>query len=578
MSLDNTNGNDVLISELRMKKQLAQICGMTRNQLIDRCRELYKKDGMAALLFDNLKKSEGLYYRLYRFGITQGKLLKKLGVEEEFRKYKKIKYGWTWERILKETKPIVDKLGFLPPAGWFQKNDYSSIVFAVYGLDKTWNDLRLEFDAYKGSSFVESRNGIRWRSHPEASMSNFLYARGIKHKLGRKYPDRFAQYADQKYGYYDLTFLDRKGRWIDVEIWGDTPMGHNEKGYAKKRKMKERFNKKNDRFVGIDFQDCFDEEQLAYILKRFIGRKKPYIFEKPFDREIQSTHWSNADELIEYCRHLVKSFPGGKFPTEEWLRKRGKWRDREGVAYNTLSVYIKTWLGGMRKLRQILGQPEASTIKWDRETALAEYKKWYEKYGYTPGSARSRFRQRKMNISKEEVDKAIRISTAAEKYLGGARRACKLLGIKHSIRWNKKKVLEEFNKWYEKYHCTPRTALRRLRLGSIKISRDEADRASSLAAAIPKYMGGNIRACELLGIEHRIRWNKKKALSEFKKWYDKYNCTPLATYHRFRNGQVGVNREEADHAARLCAAVYKHVGGNLRACELLGIKPKRFQH
>jgi len=433
----------VLRLELDMRKIPNRICGMTRKQLIDRCRELYEKEGMEALLFDSLKKRERLYYRLYRFGITQKKLVKKLGVEGEFRRYKKNKFGWTWERIIKETKPIVEKMGFLPPADWFRKNNYSSIPFALYGLKKTWNDLRLEFDSYKGSSFVESRNGIRWRSHPEASLSNFLYARGIKHKLGRKYPDRFAQYAGQKYGYYDLTFLDRKGRWIDVEIWGDKPMGHDEKGYARKRRTKEKFNINNLKFVGINFQDCFDEGLLAGILKPYIGIVAPYVFEKPFDRVIQSTHWSNTDELLSHCKDFAKRFPDGHFPTEEWLRKRGKWKGRKGVAYNTLSIYIKTWVGGIRKLREILGQSEVSTEVWNREKALAEFKAWNDRYGCSPDAARTRFRRGKMNISKEEANKAGRISTAVHKYLGSARRAYELLGIKHTTLWNKKKVLEE---------------------------------------------------------------------------------------------------------------------------------------
>jgi hypothetical protein len=54
--------------------------------------------------------------------------------------------------------------------------------------------------------------------------------------------------------------------------------------------------------------------------------------------------------------------PDGKFPTEEWLRKRGRWADRPGEPYNTLSVYIKQWIGGVRKLRLLLDQEEASTI------------------------------------------------------------------------------------------------------------------------------------------------------------------------------------------------------------------------
>jgi hypothetical protein len=554
-----------------MKKPPAVICGMTRTQLIDQCRELYKKEGPEALLFQNLKKNESSYFRLYRFGITQRTLLKKLGVEEEFLKYRKSRYGWTWGRIINKTKPIVKKMGFLPPAGWFQKNDYSSIVAAVYSLKKTWNDLRLEFDSYKGSSFVESRNGMRWRSYPEASLSNFLYARGIKQKLGSKYPERFAKYAGQKYGYYDLSFLDRKSRWVDVEIWGDKPKGHNEKGYAKKRKIKERFNINNKKFVGIDFQDCFDEERLALIMKRFIGRKKPYIFEKPFDREVQSTHWSNADELIVYCKHLVKGFPGGKFPTEDWLRKRGRWKDRKGVAYNTLSVYIKTWLGGVRKLRQILGQPELSTVKWDRKTALAEYKKWHGKYGCTPGSALARFRRGEKFISKDEANHASRIREAVANHVGSDITACEVLGIEHQTRWNRRKVLREYRNWLDKFKFSPQTALYRSRQGKMNLSNNEADQASRLGAAVQSHIGGHAKACRSLRIKLIPKWNKKKVLAEYKKWYSRYHCSPMSIYGRFRKGRPNISQAEAEQAVRLSGAAQRYFGSITKIHELTGI-------
>lgn len=416
------------------------ICGKTKEQLIEDCRALYALRGFTGISFKNLKKVDGLYYRLYRFGITQKALLQLLGIEEEYKVYKKkvfkrtvngkIQRAWSWERVIKEARTIVKRQGFLPPGEWFHKNGLGSLVSAVYSHDKTWDDLRSEFASYEGSSFVESRSGIRWRSHPEASLSNFLYARGIKHKLGRKYPGDFAKFAQQNYGYYDVTILDKKNKWVDVEVWGDKPFGHDEKGYAKKRDLKEKYNLANKQFLGIQYQDCFDEQQLSVILKPYIGVIKPHIFEKPTDKVIQSTHWSNTDELVEYCRHFAKNCSGGKFPTEEWLRKRGKWKNRKGVAYNTLSIYIKTWAGGIRNLRKIIGQEENSTLTWDKEKTLVEFNKWYVKYGYTPSAAAQRFLRHQISISKEEYNKAQRINAAIQKYVGSALEACKILNIK----------------------------------------------------------------------------------------------------------------------------------------------------
>lgn len=267
-----------------------------------------------------------------------------LNLEEEFFAWKKAQ-GWTWEKVLVDVRPIVEREGFLPPAGWFQANGKPYLVQAVYNMDKTWEDLRVEFQSFENSSFVQSRNGMRWRSRPEASFSNYLYARGIEHKLGEKYPDSFSEFADQNYGYYDLHFLSKNSKWIDVEIWGEKPNGHGQKHYAHKRSQKEQFNKGRAGFLGVEFRDCYSDEDLGRVLEPFIGVIEPYIFEKKQDKLIHSVHWSNADELIDFCRELASQQKDGKFPTEEWLRKRGKWKDRKGEAYNTASVYIKKMVG-----------------------------------------------------------------------------------------------------------------------------------------------------------------------------------------------------------------------------------------
>ncbi len=428
-----------MISKTR-RTTCKKICGKTQKELIEECRQLYAKHGFKGISFKRLKITNRLYYRLYRFGITQQQLIRLLGLEDEYAVHRrksfkrrvgdKIQYRWSWERVIKEARAVFKEKGFLPPGEWFSKNGRGSLVQAVYSHNKTWADLRSQFDSFQGSSFIESRNNMRWRSHPEASLSNFLYARGIDHKIGRKYPADFAKYAKQNYGYYDLTFLSNKKKWIDVEIWGDKPLGHDEKGYAKKRLIKEKYNSSNDQFLGIQYQDCFDEKRLSLILKPYIGLIKPYIFEKATDKIIQSTHWSNTDELVEYCKDLASKSPGGKFPTEEWLRKRGKWKNRKGPALNTLAVYIKTWIGGVRKLRIILGQEEHSTVLWTRDKVLEEYKKWFDTHGLTPGAAAQRVYRGQMSLSEADYNKACCINAAVNKYIGSALDVCQILGIK----------------------------------------------------------------------------------------------------------------------------------------------------
>jgi len=401
--------------------------GLSEEELVDQYRILYKKQGIGALLFKNIDKR--LYFALYYKGISLKDVLDKLSLTDEMRRYKTETTGWTWKKVIENAKAIVEEQSFLPPAGWFQANGMSAIVAAVYSLGKNWEDLRNEFNSFEGSSFVESRNGMRWRSHPEASISNFLYARGIEHTNGKKYPEEYSEYGDASYGYYDLHFKSNNNEWIDVEVWGDKPKGHNEKGYQQKRTAKEKFNENNSHFLGLHYSDCYEEDRLEALLEPYVGCISPFIFDKPTDKLIQPTHWSNADELIDYCKEIAKKQPNGMFPTEEWLRKRGKWKDREGPAYNTVSIYIKTWIGGVRKLREILGQSEYSTIQWDKSSAIQAYKDFYDEYGITAGQARQMFRRGDKTVSAETARTAVNICSAVEKYAGGSPAVNQELGI-----------------------------------------------------------------------------------------------------------------------------------------------------
>lgn len=400
---------------------------MSRDELLEYCRKLYEHRGAESLSYGELSKHKALYYNLYKSGLNQKNLLLLLDVKDE---YKESTATWSWERILQEASAVKVKIGFLPPAGWFQKNGLASVVTATYSLKRTWEELRAELDDFENSSFVESRNAMRWRSHPEASLSNFLYTRGINHKRGEKYPAEYANHSDSSYAYFDLHFVNSVNEWIDVEIWGDKPHGHNESGYKIKRLHKELFNANNPNFLGIHFKDCFNEEKLTEILEPHIGIVQPFKFDKPSDQIIHSTHWSNADELIQYCKQIAASMPDGNFPTEEWLRKRGKWKNRPGETYNTVSIYIKTWLGGIRNLRELLNQEHASTISWTKESAITAYRDFYQNYKLTPNQVRHLYRKGNGAISSELARQATNIAAAAEKYAGGCAAINSLLGIK----------------------------------------------------------------------------------------------------------------------------------------------------
>jgi hypothetical protein len=398
-------------------------------EIINECKILYKKKGIGSLQYRNMPKK--LYHRLYSNGIRLSHVHRQLGLENEFKKFKENEARWSWGKIVAFVKPIVVKQNFLPPAAWFQSNEKAYVVAAVYSLGHTWDDLRKEFKSYENSNFVISRNGLRWRSHPEASLSNFLFARGIKHSNGKKYPDSYSKKTGQSYGIYDLEFYDKREKLIVVEIWGDKPYGHAEVHYEYKKRLKLSFNSKNKNFLGMHFTDCYSESKLEKILLKYIGTIKPYNFQTNYDTIIPTSHWSNADEVILYCQELTKSFPGGIFPAEDWLRKRGRWKNRKGETYSTLASKITDWIGGIRKLRSIINQPMNSTIKWDREKAIEEYKKVYKTYGLTTGQLRGKLRSKQIKLTEEERFKINNLDAAVRKHFGSCYDLNEQLGIKN---------------------------------------------------------------------------------------------------------------------------------------------------
>jgi Probable Zinc-ribbon domain len=339
-----------------------------------------------------------------------------------------LKY-WTWEKIVSVAREIADREGHLPPAGKLQAAGYAMLIQCLYKQGKSWDDLRQASASFETSSFVPSRSGLRWRSHPEASLSNFLFARGVRHEKGQRYPEDYAEFSGKTYGYYDLHFFDTTGRVIDVEIWGDKPHGHAEAAYAKVRGKKEDYNSGRPTFLGIHYADCLNDKKLTKILQPYVGTVEPYVFQKSHDPYIESTHWSNADELLETCCQIAAQQPDGKFPAEDWLRKRGKWARREGPVYNTVSIYIKLWLGGIRKARELLGQPEHSTIHWNRDTALRELRQWFERYGRSPHALRYDVRLGSALVDPAEAKRASNIAHAVTKYVGTMSQALAILGI-----------------------------------------------------------------------------------------------------------------------------------------------------
>lgn len=505
-------------------RRIVAFSKLSREELLEYCRELYNERGISALSYSELRIVKTLYMNLYRAGLTQKRLIAELRLKQEYADYKlsvplvraggRVVARWTWDRCIEEAAIAKGLFSSLPPAGWFQAHGQQSLVQAVYYLGKTWEMLREELDDFGGSSFVESRSGVRWRSHPEASLSNFLFARGVEHKRGERYPKDYADHAAARYAYYDLHFRSKSGKWIDVEIWGDKPNGHDEYRYKEKRLDKENYHAGRTDFLGIHFKDCYSDNVLTKLLAPHIGIIEPFRFSKHTDRHIESSHWSNADDLLKSCRALAASLPDGKFPTEEWLRKRGKWANREGEPLNTMAVYIRLWIGGVRKVRELLGQSENSTSEWNRKSAIEAYKLFYKEHGMTTAQYRSLIRSGSEDASAEIAKQAANIGAAVSKYVGGTAALNEKLGISivRKTKWTRDAVIDGYKGVIDQWGISPSQLLSDYRSSKVVLAREYATELQRLIGSTARlFPGGAREVYAVLSFDSPSRPRKKRS-------------------------------------------------------------------
>ena len=493
--------NDTSAPPANPKAPITSFARMTEVELLAYCRRLYDEHGFEALTFRSLQSMGNLYVKLYQKGLTKTALIERLHLAVEYSQYEsarakvyagKIREPWTWERVVSVASDLFEQHGHLPSSSWFQRHKLGAVSHYVYRSGRTWDQLQEAVGALAGGRFVESRNGLRWLSHAEASLSNYLYARGIEHKKGERYPASYTLISDAKYGLYDLHFRNKSGEWVDVEVWGDNPKGHQPEKYARRRKHKEVFNSDNLRFLGIPHQSCYDDVMLGIVLEPHIGIVEPFQFKKLVDKVIPSTHWSNADELLAYCRQVASEAPGGTFPTEDWLRKRGRWSERPGVAYNTLAVYAKLWLGGTRAVRRLLGQEHASTLQWDEESAIREYKRFTEQHAQTPGQVLGIEHDRGQGtIAPETLADATRVIGAVQKYAGGALAVQRRLGMVESRKyWNADSAASAYGEFSRIHGVTPSQAVGRwYDKSALALSEDLTGQARKILGAYKKHVG-----------------------------------------------------------------------------------------
>ncbi|MGI9556150.1 MAG: hypothetical protein ACR2M9_04740 [Cyanophyceae cyanobacterium] len=428
-------------------------------ELLEQLDLLYESEGYDALTFDRLK-AEGIYFKLYHYGWNAEKICNRFGMtkaewNEQRRTRKNQSKGhihWTPEMVYQCFEEMVNHYDYIPTAHEIRTGPfahYGAIFLYMGEYEINYDVIRAKYpDRKYGPQFgqmredienpangmknrarwTESMAGMRWHSRAEASLSNFLYARGITHRKGELYPDEYAETSDYARGWYDLHFETPDGRQIDVEIWGNF-----DEAYMKKRQAKEDFNSDNQNFLGMDWETC-TEEGLTETLEPYLGIIEPFVFDKPEHRIIQTSFWSDAEEIIETCRSIAAQQPDGRFPTEHWLRKRGHYADREGETYNTLGVYIQKYVGGLLKLREILGEDTSHYIRWDAEKSLEHLDLYLQKTGgFGPKTIYSRLLRKGLQKTPEGKS-AAQLGAALDKYHGGQTAAILKLGYNQKNR------------------------------------------------------------------------------------------------------------------------------------------------
>ena len=393
-----------------------------RTAFLAAVRAHYEERGLEALALRALGEA-GLRHRMEKLGLRQADVVAALGLTDEFERHRKatFKYRgvekprWSWQQAVTSARTLLEAEGDLPTIPWCRRNGHSHLVNVVFQTGHTWEHLREAIGLPPSARFFQSRSGVRWRSRPEACLSNFFLARGVEHKRGEAYPAGYAEQSGRARAHYDMHFRAADGRWVAVEVWGNLAGDHFGGGrYADTRKLKEVWNHEQvPDFLGIDHGDCLSDDRLKRILSPYIDVAAPVRFQRSEDRQVETAHWSSADELLGTCQEIAALAPGGIFPSDEWLRKRGKFAGRQGPAYNSVSAYVQRWLGGTRKVRELLGQEHASTTRWDVETVKSKWRAFEKANGLSPQKAIAP--DIRPTLSTEIAAEAIRIWTASNR-------------------------------------------------------------------------------------------------------------------------------------------------------------------
>tara|TARA_Y100000748_G_scaffold303281_1_gene307902 strand:- start:1356 stop:3374 length:2019 start_codon:yes stop_codon:yes gene_type:complete len=354
----------------------------TKQELLKLVKDLYAKDGIQVLTDEYLftckvpykhfpQKSLVLKHALgnERLFITNivSELLPELphlaDEREEYLKiHRRVPHGrqkWTRPKFLEITEMLLNKYNRIPHKGILQHENLGSYESYMYQYGYTKESIY----AMHGLHFEYTcRLGWLRDSQAEVFVGDYLFARNVEQRKGQKYPENYADYGEFHSAIYDGHFLGQYGKWKDVwiayEIWGDNPAGRGEV-YAKRRKQKELFHKKeNIFFLSIHWEKCEKEKNLEDIFRPFLG-VLPVVKGSEEDKHFDSNLWSFKDIVLAECKKVQQHY--GTIPLTAWFLRRkeykyrvqNRWEFELRYAMSTLLRKIEK-IGGIRKVRKIL--------------------------------------------------------------------------------------------------------------------------------------------------------------------------------------------------------------------------------
>ncbi len=171
----------------------------------------------------------------------------------------------------KKIKFLIGKYGFIPPHLYLKDNypemkGLHSDITRLNGINNI-NVIYNIDDIYQRKIDVYNN---KWRSFPEALLSNYLISNSITPIMGEKYPDSFHSIYG-KNGYYDMHFVDPKSNIkYFIEVWGGGGNRDGKAEYEKQKKSKQNFNENNSCFIELSYIDCYNKDKLHNIFKNII--------------------------------------------------------------------------------------------------------------------------------------------------------------------------------------------------------------------------------------------------------------------------------------------------------------------